>query len=244
MAIYNKNDPTTIQDMFNSIAERYDTTNAVMSFKLHKRWNRRLIKEIQRSNDCSHHFLDLCCGTGAISEDYLSQTHFPCQATLVDFSCNMLKCAEIKLAEATKKHTITFVEADVQNIPLESSSVDSAAMAYGIRNVKDPSKCLKEVYRILKPGGCIGILELTNPKNKILRLGHLFYLRCILPIIGKIVTSNHSAYKYLQDSIENFISPVELENIMNAAQFKSVKKIPLSGGIATILLGYKSKDIN
>jgi demethylmenaquinone methyltransferase/2-methoxy-6-polyprenyl-1,4-benzoquinol methylase len=239
MPNYNKNEPDTIQHMFNSIASNYDKTNAVLSFQLHKRWNRQLIRHIQ-INSRPHHLLDLCCGTGDIALDYLKTSQLPCQAFLVDFCSNMLTCAKAKMeAHKFDKHQVHYTQADVQSLPFSNATVDCATMAYGIRNVKDPAKSMQEVFRVLKPGGKFGILELTQPQNSILRLGHQFYLRTCLPILGKWLTSNQDAYQYLQSSIQSFIAPDKLEQIMRESSFIKTERIALMGGIATILIGTK-----
>ena len=237
--MYNKNDPSTIQDMFDSIAERYDRANAFLSFNLHKRWNKKLIDEVGLLKK-SHNFLDLCCGTGDIALGYLSGTTATNNAFLVDFSENMLSCAKKKLSNRFARCAIHYVQADVQKLPLPSNSIDRATMAYGIRNVKNPTVCLNEIYRTLKSGGQLGILELTQPKQLILRYGHQFYLKAILPLLGRMITSNQAAYQYLQNSIRTFISPIELEKMLLHAGFKQTKTIPLAGGIATILIGSKT----
>ncbi|MBA3721745.1 MAG: bifunctional demethylmenaquinone methyltransferase/2-methoxy-6-polyprenyl-1,4-benzoquinol methylase UbiE [Parachlamydiaceae bacterium] len=241
MATYNKNDPASIQNMFNSIANQYDKTNAVLSFQMHKRWNRQLVQQVL-SKQNPHNFLDLCCGTGDIALNYLQKAPNSCQAYLVDFCSNMLTCAKDKMSKnGISNHQIQYVQADVQELPFSNESMDCATMAYGIRNVKDPSKCIREVYRVLKPGGCFGILELTQPKNNLLKMGHRFYLRSVLPVLGRWLTSNQDAYSYLQNSIQTFIAPAELEKIMHRSQFIETRSIPLLGGIATIIIGNKPK---
>ncbi|MBA3815688.1 MAG: bifunctional demethylmenaquinone methyltransferase/2-methoxy-6-polyprenyl-1,4-benzoquinol methylase UbiE [Parachlamydiaceae bacterium] len=245
MTSYNKNDPTTIQEMFNSIAENYDKTNAILSFQMHKRWNQTLIeKTLIASHPDS--ILDLCCGTGAIAFEYLKQisvqSHDPAPSKIymLDFSVEMLAFARKKAeAENLNRYNITYLQADAQSIPLPDNTIECATIAYGIRNVKLPQQCLKDVYRVLKKGGTFGILELTQPTNPLLRLGHGLYLRTILPVMGKIFTSNENAYRYLCNSIHSFIQPEALKDLMRAAGYVEIRSIPLMGGIATILIGKK-----
>ncbi len=242
MSAYNKNDPATIKRMFNDIATRYDRANAVLSFNLHKQWNSKLVNEVLL-RDTPHTFLDLCSGTGDIALNYLLNADAPCRAYLIDFSANMLSRAKNKLdSPSFENHQIDYVEADVQSLPLGDNCIDSASMAYGIRNVKNPSQSLSEVYRVLKPGGKVGLLELTQPQNSLLKFGHFIYLKTILPILGKIVTNNQDAYNYLQGSIRTFISPTELEKIMVDSGLTQIKRLPLAGGIATILVGTKASQ--
>ena len=112
-------------------------------------------------------------------------------------------------------------------------------MAYGMRNVHEPIKCIQETLRVLKPGGCFGILELTRPQNRLLRFGHNIYLRTFLPLLGKWLTASPEAYQYLCRSIQAFLSPEELEALLKSNGFVQTRCIPLTGGIATIILGFK-----
>lgn len=239
MPIYNKNRPQTIQAMFDSIAKRYDRTNAVLSFYLHKRWNLELIKRVQ-GQQTSHTLLDLCAGTGDIAFTYLRHTSTPCQAYLVDFSAEMLAHAKLKEKGLEKhSHHIKYIQADVQRLPFENHLIDCATMAYGIRNVHHPRQCLQEVFRVLKPGGCLGILELTRPQNRFLNIGHKLYLKTILPLLGKWLTANEEAYQYLRQSIDAFIPPDAIEEILAEAGFTKIDRYPLTGGIATLMIAYK-----
>lgn len=236
MTHYNKNQPDTIKKMFGSIATQYDKTNAILSFQMHRLWNRQLIKMMPSKMSV---LADLCCGTGEIAQGYLKNYPSPKKAYLIDFCPEMLACAQTKGLESGR-HQIDYITADVQAIPLGDECVDAATVAYGIRNVKEPAKFIGEVYRILQNGGSFGILELTRPKNRLLRKGHEFYLRRLLPILGKMATSNKGAYEYLCSSIEHFTKPEDLESMMRQEGFVDIRRKSLMGGIATIIIGKKS----
>lgn len=241
MVEYNKNSPESIQAMFSSIAKSYDRTNSLLSFQLHRYWNRSLVKETIANSDGK--LADLCCGTGEITLRWLKKAPLGQTAYLIDFCPDMLECAKVK----TKKlkydltHRLFFVQADVQELPLETNSMDFMTIAYGIRNVKNPLKCFEEAFRALKVGGTLGILELTEPKNCVLRFGHYLYLKTILPSLGKLLTSNRQAYNYLSQSIGAFIQPQEVAIKLRQASFRDVRIIPLSGGIATLIIAKKLK---
>lgn len=240
MPEYKKGNPETIQEMFGSIAEQYDKTNAVLSFNLHKYWNKCLVDTVIKGCEPFSDIADLCCGTGEIALTYLKQNPPECSVYFIDFCKEMLACARDKAQhDAFKKYKLTYMQTDVQEIPLYDASIDYATMAYGIRNVKDPAQCLREVHRILKPGGRIGILELTQPENPFLRLGHKMYLKGVLPLIGKAITSNREAYQYLCNSIQGFIKPREIEKILLEIGYDSPCITPLTGGIATIISARK-----
>jgi len=236
---YQKQHPETIRNMFDQIARHYDLANGVMSMQMHKIWNRRLIQDVIQSQK-PEVFLDLCCGTGEISLGYLKKETTPCQAFLLDFSSQMLDCAKHKAFRlSVDQHQINYIQADAQQIPLPDSFVNCATVAYGIRNVQDPLKCAKDVFRVLRPGGTFGILELTRPSNPIMKAGHQFYLKNILPLVGRWVSKNKEAYQYLCNSIDQFIAPDQMLQILNEAGFSSTECKPLFGGIATIFVAKK-----
>lgn len=236
---YRKDDPQSIQNMFGSIAKRYDRTNAILSFQMHRYWNSQLIHQVTDAHN-PESLLDLCCGTGEIAFTYLKKSKKPKKVFMLDFCKEMLECARIKADGASlNSHQISYIQANAEEIPLNTESVHSATVAYGIRNIQDPKKCIKEVYRVLKPGGTFGILELTRPTNKFLRFGHQAYLKGVLPIIGRLLTSNTQAYQYLCNSIHSFVKPSEIEALLKETGFQQTSQKKLAGGIATIIYGKK-----
>ena len=223
--------------MFGSIAANYDRTNAILSFQMHRYWNRQLVKSISEKHPTT--LLDLCCGTGEIAFRFLNNTSRNCKAYLLDFCPEMLACAKTR-EQGFEHHDIDYIEGDAQAIPLPDESVDAITIAYGIRNVKEPRRCFADAHRVLRHGGRIAILELTRPKNRFLRLGHGLYLKIMLPLLGKLSTSNQEAYEYLCNSIDTFIDPADLEMELRDCGFPRVRRIPLQGGIATIILADKA----
>ena len=239
MMTYKKEDPKTIQNMFGTIAKQYDRTNAVLSFQMHRIWNRELVRRVIGTS-YPENILDLCCGTGEIAFQYLKNRTGSCEAFMLDFCPEMLECAKEKASKLhMERHLIHYLQADAQEIPLPSNSISCATIAYGIRNIKDPLKSANEVYRVLKTGGTFGILELTQPTNRALRMGHSLYLRYALPVIGKFLTSNQEAYSYLCSSIHSFIPPEKLAGLLQAAGFRDIECRPMTTGIATIITGKK-----
>ncbi len=239
MTLYSKQNPETIQSMFGSIAKSYDRTNAILSFQMHRLWNRKLMQVIMKNRkEGSYIIADLCCGTGAIALPWTAAQKMAQKIYFVDFCAEMLEFAKEKACKLKleKYHSLKFINADVQELPLEESSVDCATLAYGIRNVNSPQKCFQEAYRILKKGGSLGILELTEPQNSFLRMGHRVYLKTALPILGKLFAKNAAAYQYLSRSIQTFVKPTELKHLLEEAGFSRVEIIPLSCGIATLLI--------
>jgi len=239
MNSYQKDDPQSIQAMFGSIAKQYDRTNAILSFQMHRWWNSQLIHQVTDAHNPDS-LLDICCGTGEIALTYLKRSKKPCHAYLLDFCEQMLDCARVKAKKMPlSRHQVTYFQADAQKIPLENESVGCVTVAYGIRNVKQPEECIKEVLRVLKPGGSFGILELTQPTNPFLKFGHQLYLKTVLPLLGRLLTSNQQAYEYLCSSINKFLKPAQVEKMLLDAGFVQTLRKPLAGGIATIIYGKK-----
>lgn len=225
--------------MFDQIAGDYDKTNAVLSFCMHHRWNASLVKNVVVPCEPTS-LVDLCAGTGEIAFRCISAAPSLENVQLVDFSSQMLDVAKSKAkAAGIKRSALSYLQADVHELPLPDNSVDCITMAYGIRNVCDPIKCLREIYRTLEPGGSLGILELTQPSNLVLRMGHALYLRTTLPLLGKLLTSDKEAYQYLCNSIHTFVKPAKLKEDIANAGFRHIRVKPLTCGIATIFIAQK-----
>lgn len=232
-----------IQKMFDSIASTYDRTNRFLSFGLHHLWNQKLVFSLAPPSH-PHQFLDVCTGTGEIAFAYLKQWKIPCQAYLLDFSALMLESAQKKSAcFAPIPHTLSFIQADATKIPLPKNCIDRASLAYGIRNIQDPFLAIQEIYRVLKPGGRLGILELTRPTNWFFAALHASYLRWVVPPLGKLSSKNSTAYQYLNESISHFMSPQELVFLLQKAGFVDVQSKPLTRGIATLVIASKEANI-
>ena len=229
---YSKAQPETIQAMFGSIAKGYDRANGILSWGMHKRWNRELVNQAGPAPK----LLDLCAGTGDIAYAYL-KANPEAEAHLLDFCPEMLACAQQK---KRPDQQVKFIQADAMALPLSDNSYPCATMAYGIRNIQNPLKSLQEIYRVLKPNGVLAILELTQPKNTLIRAGHSFYLRTLLPPLGRLVTSNQDAYRYLCSSIQSFIPPEHLVYLLHQAGFTHITLKPLTLGTATIFRAVRS----
>lgn len=232
MSEYTKQSPKTISNLFDAIAKDYDRGNAFISFSLHRIWNRALTKALRQSKPKV--FADLCGGTGAITARLCKEISLD-KSYIIDFSKGMLQIANKELSHLP----IETLPADVTQIPLMDQSVDAAAMAYGIRNVKDRTKALEEAYRILKAGGTFAILELTRPKNPFLGLLHKAYLTAALPLVGKLLTKNKEAYSYLSSSVKEFVAASTLVSEMQSVGFIDINVQPMSLGAATLITASK-----
>lgn len=236
---YSKQNPETIQKMFASIAANYDRGNAFLSFNLHRYWNRKLVEKVMES-PFSGSLLDLCAGTGDIAAAFYkaaAKKMRPVQVTLLDFCQELLDIAKQKLNFLSPDPF--FIYGDAQKLPFEANSFGCATVAYGIRNVAKPKLCIEEVFRVLQPGGTFGILELTRPSNPLIRPFHTLYLKAVVPIIGRLITTDKEAYNYLPESIFRFISPLLLQEYLKNAGFESISSTSLTLGTATIITARK-----
>lgn len=226
----------SIQNAFNAIAPRYDLTNTIHSFGLHKLWNRRLIQ----TQKGTLHVLDLCTGTGAIAFGFLDR-NIQSKVTGIDFSENMLKIAKQRSIPYGSR--ACFICGDVLSLPFPNASFDGATIAYGIRNLPHRVPFLQEVYRVLRPGAPFALLDLTRPSGKWGAI-HALYTRYCLPKSGGYLTQCPEAYHYLATSIQSFI-PQDLlleELIHTGFQEATYQKIHL--GIATLWICRKPFGIS
>lgn len=233
----NKQD--AIIHMFNDIAKTYDTTNRVMSMGIDISWRKEACKEAFRIlNKQMINIADIACGTGDMMlhwEQAGKDLHFNVQSIVgIDPSEGMLTEAMQKIP-----HGI-FKIAKADNIPLESCSQDIVSIAYGLRNVVQRDAALHEFYRILRPHGVLVILEFTtlNKHNLFSKLMQ-FYTKKILPIVGGLISHNFKAYRYLPDSIDNFITREALEAELLAHNMPTIFAKSYSANVSSLLIAQK-----
>lgn len=215
-----------IQEMFNNIADKYDFLNGVLSFALDANWRKIAIRLSDIKKD--HKVLDLACGTG----DMIAEIHKQHPDAFIygaDFSVNMLHISQKKL------NNVPFTAADAHNLPFKDNSFDRLTMAFGFRNVTDKARGLSELYRVIKSGGKVCILELTKPENKVTSFFYRLYFMHILPLIGGIFSSR-KAYKYLPDSVYHFPKRKEYRQMIENAGFRNIHFKTLVFGAVTIVI--------
>lgn len=223
----------SIRAMFDSIAPTYDKLNHLLSLNIDKIWRKRAVERIIENRP--QKVLDIACGTGD-STIALAKAGVPVVIGL-DISEGMLKVAEEKVADLG--YDIRFQVGDALNIPFESDSVDGVMIAFGVRNFEDREGSLKEILRVLKPGGKLLILELSVPQSKVLEFFYKLYFLHILPFIGKLLSGDKSAYTYLPHSVLNFPKPAEFMQTMADCNYKQVQHKALSFGLCRIFEGTK-----
>lgn len=204
-----------VQGMFDRIAARYNLMNRLMTFGQDMRWRRFVIRQAKLTPDSR--LLDLATGTGDIAFEALRQVP-GVQVVGGDFSLGMMRVGQhLPLGDKVR-----WSGTDALNLPFADETFDAITAGYLIRNVTDIPRAFAEQRRVLKPGGRVIILDTTPPPNNLLRPFILIHLRYIIPLLGRLISGNPDAYKYLPDSTQAFKTPDELAALMRASGFKNV----------------------
>ena len=218
---------TKVREMFTRIAPRYDLLNHLLSLQLDRLWRARATKRLRPILSRPDAFvLDLCCGTGDLA--FSLARSGKARIVAVDFAHTMLVRAKEKSASliaATPGQTappVPFLEADALRLPFADASFDLVTTAFGFRNLSNYEAGLREIQRVLKPGGTIAILEFTEPPDGLLGDLYRWYFCKVLPKIGGIISGDSAAYSYLPKSVARFFRPPELASLMTTVGYQSV----------------------
>lgn len=221
--------------MFDSIARRYDTLNHLLSAGLDKRWRARAVRELRLTG--REQALDVCTGTGDLGLALLGADAQGARRVVgVDFSHEMLKVGLAKVRTSPHAGRFHIARGDATNLPLPGAMFDAAAIGFGIRNVQQPGAALREIARVLKPGGRLAILEFGFPKIPGITRLYKWYFRAVLPRVGRAISKHGKAYSYLPASVERFPTPEAFADEMRAAGFRDVRAVPLSVGIVYLYI--------
>ena len=222
--------------MFDNIAPTYDRLNHLLSMNIDRLWRRRAVRLAARTSP--RRIVDMATGTGDLA---IALARRIPQAEVVgaDLSPEMLAEARRKIARAGLEERITLTECDADATGMETASADVVTVAFGVRNFADPMRGLAELLRILRPGGEIVVLEISNPRNPVVRLFYRLYFHRILPAVGAALSHDGSAYRYLPASVDAFASPGEFVGMLTRAGFADAAAESLSCGIATIYTARK-----
>lgn len=229
-----------VRDMFTAIAPRYDLLNHLLSANVDKLWWRRTARAFSRIlSRPDAQVLDLCCGTGDMA--FALRRESPgATITGADFSHAMLVRASAKSSGdlAVNARAVKWIEADALQLPFPDQSFDLVTSAFGFRNLADYDAGLREIRRVLRPGGEVGILEFSEPDGPIGKLYNV-YFKTVLPRIGRLISGAKSAYSYLPASVERFPAPAEMLVRMRATGFREVGWTPYTFGIAGLFRGLR-----
>lgn len=223
--------------MFNRIAHRYDLLNRLLSFGQDVIWRKKVAEHLKDIPD--QHILDLATGTADLLLTVYRRNSLVQTGVGIDLAEKMLEIGRQKIAQHHLDGKLQLQIGDATNIPFSDETFDAVTIAFGIRNVEDLQKALREMYRILKPGGRAVILEFSLPANRLIRTAYLFYFRHILPRVGAVISGDAYAYRYLNQTVETFHYGDEFCELMAHAGFRDVAATALTFGIATIYRGDK-----
>ena len=231
---------STIQDknklvnsVFSQVYKKYDLMNDIMSLGVHRVWKEKFIDWMNPQPNTK--LIDVASGTGDIANLFFTRSDGTGEVICVEPNKEMLSRGKIKLK---KYKSVKWINSSAESIPIEGNTFDYYSISYGIRNVSDINKVLKEAFRVLKPGGRFMCLEFSKIDNEILNFLYKQYSKTI-PYIGKFIVGSDKPYKYLIDSIDKFYNQKELSNLIKKNGFSNVEFRNVSNGISAIHSGWK-----
>ncbi|MEI7073591.1 bifunctional demethylmenaquinone methyltransferase/2-methoxy-6-polyprenyl-1,4-benzoquinol methylase UbiE [Pectobacterium versatile] len=226
-----------VAEVFHSVAAKYDLMNDLMSFGIHRVWKRFTIEcsGVRRNQ----RVLDLAGGTGDLTAKFSRMVGEGGEVVLADINASMLKVGREKLRNKGIIDNINYVQANAEALPFPDDFFDCITISFGLRNVTDKNKALRSMYRVLKPGGRLLVLEFSKPIIKQLSTVYDAYSFHILPRIGEAVASDAGSYRYLAESIRMHPDQETLKGMMIDAGFDSVNYFNLTGGIVALHRGFK-----
>lgn len=221
-----------VNQMFSRVAPHYDRLNNVISLGTQKLWRKKLLAGLEYKPGC--HALDVCCGTGDLAIALASRLPQG-RVTGVDFNQEMLAIAAKK---ARAMPNLILINGDAMHLPLADKSFDLVTIGFGLRNVPDANQALAEIYRVLKPGGQLGVLEMSQPTNALVKVGWHVYFKAF-PYLARLAGGRMKDYQYLQQTSQQFVSATTLAKMMQRVGFKNVNYQPLNWGAAALHFGIK-----
>jgi demethylmenaquinone methyltransferase/2-methoxy-6-polyprenyl-1,4-benzoquinol methylase len=231
--------PARIAGMFDAIAGRYDFLNTVLSGGLDRYWRRRAIATLALTGQET--LLDVCTGTADLAIGAARRRKGARHVIGVDFSGSMLVHGLEKVRAGDLGGRVQLVRGDAMRLPLADASVDALTIGFGIRNVQNTASACAELFRVLKPGGRLAILEFGLPTAPAIRPLYLWYFRNVLPHIGRVISRHDAAYTYLPESVGSFPWGNDFARFLVAAGFSHVDPRPLSFGVVYLYSARKSE---
>ena len=224
--------------MFGSIAGNYDRMNHLLSMNVDRYWRWRTTRLVEpRGTDP---ILDVCTGTGDLAVAYWKRAGGKTDVVGADFCHEMLAVGEQKKRRRGIDGRVTFVEADAQQLPFDDDTFQIVSVAFGLRNVADTDRGLREMTRVCRPGGRVAVLEFSLPQRQPVKSLYGWYFRHVLPKVGQWLARNdHAAYNYLPQSVGEFPQGEQLLERMRQAGLRETRHHPLSFGVASLYIGTK-----
>lgn len=235
--------------LFDRIAGKYDFLNHLLSLNIDKRWRRKAVRAFMKNWETSKaekspnvKVLDVAIGTADLSVELarkLGKQDAAFDITGIDLSTEMMRIGEEKVRKHHLQEHITFMKASALEMPFDANSYDVVTCSYGVRNFSNLDQGLKEMQRVLKPGGQLMILEFSYPKNRFVAWSYDLYFSHIMPTIGRLLSKDRTAYTYLNRSVKNFVWGEEMCKKLASSGFSNIKHKPLTFGISTIYTATK-----
>ena len=236
---HKERDAKKVEQMFSKIAARYDLLFHVLSLGLDKGWRKKVARETGET-DCRR-VLDVCTGTGDMAVELYTFWKGKVFVEGIDFSHELLEIAREKTKKAGLDNKITFREGNAESLPYHDEQFDAVTITFGLRNINNRGKALKEFYRVTRPGGCFVCLEFSHPANPVFQKIYSLYLLNVVPFVSRLFGSDPAAYQYLGNTIKNFPPPAGLVSLIESAGWKNATYKKLAGGIVAIHRGMKEK---
>ena len=232
----NESKKKQVERMFDNIAHKYDFLNHFFSMGIDVLWRKRCIRILTNENPKT--ILDMATGTADFAIEAI-RMGLDAKVTGVDLSQGMLDVGQEKINSRRYQDRISLQQGDSEKLPFKDNSFDAYTVGFGVRNFENLGKGLSEMHRVLNPGGITVILEFSKPKSFPIKQLFGFYFKYIMPAIGNLMSKDSSAYTYLPESVLAFPEGDDFLSEMSKVGFNSLKQIKLTGGIASIYIGYK-----
>lgn len=226
-----------VADVFHSVADKYDLMNDLMSAGVHRLWKRYTIETSGAKKGDT--ILDLAGGTGDLAAKFTRIVGKDGMVTLSDINGSMLENGRERLTDMGIAGNIEYVQANAEALPFDDNKYDIVTMAFGLRNVTDKDAALRSIYRVLKPGGKLMVLEFSKPVLPLLASVYDQYSFKLLPLIGKLVANDEESYRYLAESIRMHPDQESLKSMFDEAGFERTKYHNMTGGVVSLHTGYK-----
>jgi demethylmenaquinone methyltransferase/2-methoxy-6-polyprenyl-1,4-benzoquinol methylase len=226
-----------VAEVFHSVAERYDLMNDLMSFGMHRLWKRFAIA--QSGVHTGQAVLDLASGTGDLARAFAERAGAAGRVIMVDINASMLDVGRRRLADRGIAGNIDFVQANAEALPFPDDHFDCISISFGLRNVTRMERALASMFRVLKPGGCLLVLEFSQPKQPLVARMYDAYSFTVLPLLGRYVANDERSYRYLAESIRKHPNQETLTAMIEEAGFERVRHFNLSAGVVALHKAYK-----
>ncbi len=234
---YKTSDPKKVQvaQMFDNISHSYDFLNHFFSLGIDKLWRKKSVRLMKAV--APKQILDVATGTGDFAFEALKLN--PEKVTGLDISKGMLKVGREKIAKRREESRMEFVHGDSESMPFPDNTFGAVTVGFGVRNFQDLEAGLREMHRVLAKDGMAVVLEFSKPKRFPMKQLYFAYFRFVMPLLGKLISKDKSAYNYLPESVMAFPEGQDFEDILADAGYRDTRRYPVTGGIATIYTARK-----